>query len=32
MYAAIWVHALAQALLFQNWVADPAGIVAFGAM
>lgn len=32
MYAAIWLHALAQALLFQNWVAGPAGIVAFGAM
>jgi protein-S-isoprenylcysteine O-methyltransferase Ste14 len=29
MYASGWLLSLAQALLLQNWVAGPAGVVAF---
>jgi protein-S-isoprenylcysteine O-methyltransferase Ste14 len=32
MYAPIWLQALAQALLFQNWLAGPAGAVVVDAM
>lgn len=32
MYAAFWLWAVAQALLLSNWIAGPAGLVAFGAM
>ena len=32
MYAAIWLIVLAQPLLIHNWIAGPAGILAFGLM
>jgi len=32
MYAAFWLWAIAQALLLQNWVAGPAGLVGFGLL
>lgn len=32
MYAAFWLHALAQALLLPNWIAGPAGLVGFGVL
>jgi protein-S-isoprenylcysteine O-methyltransferase Ste14 len=32
MYAAFWLWAIAQALLLQNWVAGPAGLVGFGTL
>ncbi len=32
MYAAIWLWALAQALLIQNWIAGPPVLLAFAAM
>jgi len=32
MYAAFWLWAVAQALLLQNWLAGPAGIVGFGLL
>jgi protein-S-isoprenylcysteine O-methyltransferase Ste14 len=32
MYSAFWLWALAQALLLQNWVAGPAGLVGFGTL
>lgn len=32
MYAAIWLWALAQALLVQNWIAGPPALLAFGMM
>jgi len=32
MYAAIWLWALAQPLLIQNWIVGPAALLAFGAM
>jgi protein-S-isoprenylcysteine O-methyltransferase Ste14 len=30
MYAAFWLWTIAQALLLANWIAGPAGLVAFG--
>ena len=32
MYAALFCHAIAQALLLANWIAGPAMIVAFGLL
>ncbi|WP_027284948.1 protein-S-isoprenylcysteine O-methyltransferase [Rubritepida flocculans] len=32
MYAAFWLWALAQALLLQNWLAGPAGLIGFGTL
>ena len=32
MYAAFWLWAVAQALLLQNWVAGPAGLIGFGTL
>jgi protein-S-isoprenylcysteine O-methyltransferase Ste14 len=32
MYAAFWLWATAQALLLQNWVAGPAGLIGFGIL
>jgi protein-S-isoprenylcysteine O-methyltransferase Ste14 len=32
MYTAFWLWAVAQALLLQNWVAGPAGLVGFGIL
>lgn len=32
MYAALWLWALAQALLVQNWIAGPPVLLAFAAM
>ena len=32
MYSAIWLVVLVQPLLIHNWIAGPAGIVAFGVM
>jgi protein-S-isoprenylcysteine O-methyltransferase Ste14 len=32
MYAAFWLWAVTQALLLQNWVAGPAGLVGFGLL
>jgi len=32
MYAAIFAWCFAQALLIQNWIAGPAGLVAFGLL
>ncbi len=32
MYTAFWLWAVAQALLLQNWVAGPAGLIGFGIL
>lgn len=30
MYAALWLHGVAQALLLPNWLAGSTGLVGFG--
>lgn len=32
MYTAFWLWAVAQALLLQNWIAGPAGLIGFGTL
>jgi protein-S-isoprenylcysteine O-methyltransferase Ste14 len=32
MYTAFWMWAVAQALLLQNWLAGPAGLIGFGTL
>jgi protein-S-isoprenylcysteine O-methyltransferase Ste14 len=32
MYSAFWLWAVAQALLLPNWIAGPAGLIAFGTL